>query len=94
MRRRAGEPEPRAGPATLDIDALSDGGLADMGTYPGIRLAEHGARLASDPLSVELESALKHLNPAEVERRRQLMGRNYRLAHIFCELKYFWIYFI
>ena len=90
----AGEPEPRAGPTTLDIDALSDGGLADMGTYPGIRLAEHGARLASDPLSVELESALKHLNPAEVERRRQLMGRNYRLAHIFCELKYFWVYFI
>ena len=79
----AGDPEPRPGPATLDIDALSDGGLADMGTYPGIRLAEHSARLASDPLSVELESALKHLNPAEVERRRQLMGRNYRLAHIF-----------
>ena len=62
--------------ANLDIDALSDGGFADMGTYPGIRLAKE--KLPSDPLSVELESTLRHLNPAEVERRRQLMGRNYR----------------
>ena len=59
---------------TLDIDALSDGGLADMAAHPGIRLTKQ----ASDPLSVELESTLRHLNPAEVERRRSLMGRNYR----------------
>ena len=59
---------------TLDIDALSDGGLADMATHPGIRLTKQ----TSDPLSVELESTLRHLNPAEVERRRSLMGRNYR----------------
>ena len=60
----------------LDIDAMSDGGFSEMGTYPGIRLAS--GKEPTDPLSVELESALKHLNPAEVERRRKLMGRNYR----------------
>jgi len=59
----------------LDIDAMSDGGFSEMGTYPGIRLASD--RESSDPISMELESALKHLNPAEVERRRKLMGRNY-----------------
>ena len=58
-----------------DIDTLSDGGFADMAAYPGIRL---GSEVPSDPLSIELEDTLKHLNPAEVERRRQLMGRNYR----------------
>ena len=62
----------------LDIDALSDGGMADMAAHPGIRLAGARDKQPSDPLSVELESTLRHLNPAEVERRRQLMGRNYR----------------
>ena len=60
----------------VDIDAMSDGGFSEMGTYPGIRLASD--KEPTDPLSLELESALKHLNPAEVERRRKLMGRNYR----------------
>ena len=60
-----------------DVDTLSDGGFADMAVYPGIRL---GSEVPSDPLSVELETTLKHLNPAEVERRRKLMGRNYRLV--------------
>jgi len=59
----------------VDIDAMSDGGFSEMGTYPGIRLASD--KEPTDPLSLELESALKHLNPAEVERRRKLMGRNY-----------------
>ena len=60
-----------------DLDTLSDGGYADIGTYPGIRL---GSEVPSDPLSLELEATLKHLNPAEVERRRKLMGRNYRFV--------------
>ena len=75
--------------ANLDIDALSDGGMADMAALPGIRLPSDGGgdhvtmgrireKQPSDPLSVELEATLRHLNPAEVERRRQLMGRNYR----------------
>eukprot|EP00092_Neocalanus_flemingeri_P012790 GFUD01013782.1.p1 GENE.GFUD01013782.1~~GFUD01013782.1.p1 ORF type:complete len:1377 (+),score=309.96 GFUD01013782.1:584-4714(+) len=59
----------------VDIDGMSDGGFSEMGTYPGIRLASD--KEPTDPLSVELESALKHLNPAEVERRRKLMGRKY-----------------
>ena len=75
----------------LDIDALSDGGMADMAALPGILVPGasdvegdhvtmwgHRSKQPSDPLSVELESTLRHLNPAEVERRRQLMGRNYR----------------
>ena len=62
----------------LDIDALSDGGFTDMAAYPGIRLPAVAERMTSDPLSVELESTLKHLNPAEVERRRKLMGRDFR----------------
>ena len=75
----------------LDIDALSDGGMADMAALPGIlvpgasdvggdhvTMGGHRSKQPSDPLSVELESTLRHLNPAEVERRRQLMGRNYR----------------
>jgi len=61
----------------LDIDALSDGGFTDMAAYPGIRLPAVAERMTSDPLSVELESTLKHLNPAEVERRRKLMGRDF-----------------
>jgi len=61
----------------LDIDGMSDGGFSEMGTYPGIRLASNSNKESTDPLSIELESALKHLNPAEVERRRKLMGRNY-----------------
>lgn len=60
-----------------DIDGMSDGGFSEMGTYPGIRLASNSNKEPTDPLSIELESALKHLNPAEVERRRKLMGRNY-----------------
>ena len=60
----------------IDIDALSDGGYADVSVHPGLRLGSD--RLSSDPLSVELESTLKHLNPAEVERRRRMMGQNYR----------------
>jgi len=59
----------------LDIDGMSDGGFSEMGTYPGIRIASE--KEPTDPLSLELESALKQLNPAEVERRRKLMGRNY-----------------
>merc|ERR1719471_1626877 len=48
-----------------------------MAAYPGIRLPAVAERMTSDPLSLELEATLKHLNPAEVERRRKLMGRNY-----------------
>ena len=62
---------------TIDIDAMSDGGFSDIGNYPGIRVP---SKESSEPLSLEVESALRHLNPADVERRRKLMGRNYRLA--------------
>ena len=50
-----------------DIDALSDGGFCEMGTYPGIVVPEPGVNSA-------LASALRHLNPAEVQRRRNLLG--------------------
>ena len=60
---------------TIDIDAMSDGGFSDIGNYPGIRVP---SKESSEPLSLEVESALRHLNPADVERRRKLMGRNYR----------------
>ena len=60
---------------TIDIDAMSDGGFSDFGNYPGIRVS---SKESSEPLSFEVESALRHLNPADVERRRKLMGRNYR----------------
>ena len=60
---------------TIDIDAMSDGGFSDFGNYPGIRVP---SKESSEPLSLEVESALRHLNPADVERRRKLMGRNYR----------------
>merc|ERR1711971_918715 len=59
---------------TIDIDAMSDGGFSDIGNYPGIRVP---SKESSEPLSLEVESALRHLNPADVERRRKLMGRNY-----------------
>ena len=59
-----------------DIDAMSDGGFSDIGNYPGIRLPE--TKHSSEPLGLELEAALKHLNPEDVERRRKLIGRNYR----------------
>merc|ERR1719402_2038867 len=54
---------------------MSDGGFSDIGNYPGIRLLE--TKHSSEPLGLELEAALKHLNPEEVERRRKLIGRNY-----------------
>ena len=54
--------------AMPDIDALSDGGFCEMGTYPGIAVPETGV-----PPSA-LASALRHLNPAEVQRRRNLLG--------------------
>ena len=59
----------------MDIDAMSDGGFSDIGNYPGIRVA---SKESSEPLSLELEATLRSLNPADVERRRKLMGRNYR----------------
>jgi len=57
----------------LDIDAISDGGFTDMGNYPGIRIASDKD---SDSQSIDLASALRNLNPAEVERRRHRMGQN------------------
>jgi hypothetical protein len=59
----------------FDIDAMSDGDFSEVGNYPGIRVA---SKESSEPLSMEVEAALRHLNPADVERRRKLMGRNYR----------------
>merc|ERR1711894_448279 len=56
---------------------MSDGGFSDIGNYPGIRVP---SKESSEPLSLEVESALRHLNPADVMRRRKLMGRNYRLT--------------
>ena len=49
------------------MDALSDGGFCEMGTYPGIVVPP-------DNLSTEIASTLRSLNPAEVERRRRLLS--------------------
>ena len=62
---------------TIDLDTMSDGGFSDVGNYPGIRVP---SKESSEPSSLEVVSALRHLNPADVERRRKNMGRNYRYA--------------
>jgi hypothetical protein len=71
----SGEYSEDVGGQGFNIDAMSDGGFSDVCDYPGIRVA---SKESSEPLSLEVESALRHLNPADVERRRKLMGRNYR----------------
>ena len=55
-----------------DIDALSDGGFCEMGTYPGIQISDRPG------VPEELASTLRHLNLKEVERRRRLLSNNTR----------------
>ena len=55
-----------------DIDALSDGGFCEMGTYPGIQVSDRPG------VPEELASTLRHLNLKEVERRRRLLSNNTR----------------
>ena len=57
----------------LHIDVISDGGFTDMGNYPGIRIASDKD---SDSQSIDLASALRNLNSAEVEMRRHRLGQN------------------
>jgi len=57
-----------------NIDSLSNGCFSEMRTYSGIQLASNKESTA--PNNKELESALMHLNPVEVERMRRHMVQN------------------
>jgi len=57
-----------------NIDSLSKGCFSEMRTYSGIQLASNKESTA--PNNKELESALMHLNPEEVERMRRHMVQN------------------